>query len=51
MRVVEKGVNEGERIVVDGVQKISDGILVDPKPAPEGPAASSAAAAPGGRSN
>jgi membrane fusion protein (multidrug efflux system) len=50
MRVVEKGVNEGERIVVDGVQKISDGALVDPKPAPEG-AASSAAAPPGARPN
>jgi membrane fusion protein (multidrug efflux system) len=48
MRLVAKGVNEGERIVVDGVQKISDGMLVDPKPAPEGPAASSAAAASGG---
>jgi len=51
MRVVEKGVNEGERIVVDGVQKISDGMLVDPKPAPEGAATSSAAAASGGRTN
>jgi len=40
MRVVEKGINEGERIVVDGVQKISDGTLVDPKPAPEGAASS-----------
>ena len=29
-----KGVAEGDRIVVDGVQKISDGALVDPKPAP-----------------
>jgi membrane fusion protein, multidrug efflux system len=39
MRVVTKGVSEGESIVVDGTQKISDGALVDPKPAPSAPAA------------
>jgi RND family efflux transporter MFP subunit len=41
VRVVTKGVQEGERIVVDGVQKISDGAVVAPRAAP---AASSAAA-------
>lgn len=34
MRVVQKGVTEGERIVVEGVQKISDGAHVIPRPAP-----------------
>jgi membrane fusion protein (multidrug efflux system) len=34
MQIIAKGVAEGDRIVVDGVQKVSDGALVDPKPAP-----------------
>ncbi len=39
-RIVEKGLQEGERIVVEGVQKISDGAIVDakPQPAPGAPA-------------
>jgi multidrug efflux system membrane fusion protein len=44
LRVVTSGIAEGDKIVVDGVQKISDGALVDPKPAP--PAASASAPAP-----
>jgi membrane fusion protein (multidrug efflux system) len=47
VRIVTQGLAEGERIVVDGVQKISDGALVAPKPAPAPaapPPASSAAA-------
>jgi membrane fusion protein (multidrug efflux system) len=46
LRVVEKGVVEGDRIVVEGVQKITDGAQVVPKP--QGPfsnASSGAAAA------
>jgi hypothetical protein len=39
--VVEKGIIEGDRIVVEGVQKIADGTQVVPKTAPE-PASSSA---------
>ncbi|MDP9000102.1 MAG: efflux RND transporter periplasmic adaptor subunit [Myxococcota bacterium] len=39
LRVVEKGIAEGDRVVVEGVQKISDGALVDPKAAPDAPAA------------
>jgi membrane fusion protein (multidrug efflux system) len=35
LRVVERGLEPGERIVVDGVQKISDGAPVVPRPAPE----------------
>jgi membrane fusion protein (multidrug efflux system) len=37
MREVKSGVKEGERIVVEGVQKISDGALVKPEPAPPEP--------------
>jgi membrane fusion protein, multidrug efflux system len=40
LRVVEKGLADGDRIVVDGVQRISDGALVDPRPAPDTPGAS-----------
>jgi membrane fusion protein (multidrug efflux system) len=43
-RVVTSGIAEGDKIVVDGVQKITDGALVDPKPAP--PAVPASAAAP-----
>jgi hypothetical protein len=32
---VSSGVREGDRVVVDGVQKISDGTVVNAKPAPE----------------
>jgi membrane fusion protein (multidrug efflux system) len=41
LRVVDKGVIEGDRIVVEGVQKIADGAQVVPKMVPE-PASSSA---------
>jgi membrane fusion protein (multidrug efflux system) len=39
MRVIEKGISEGDHVVVEGLQKISDGALVDPKAAPNAPAA------------
>jgi membrane fusion protein (multidrug efflux system) len=35
LRLVSSGIREGERVVVDGVQKISDGAVVNAKPAPE----------------
>jgi membrane fusion protein (multidrug efflux system) len=35
-QIIEKGIVEGDRVVVDGVQKVSDGALVDPRPAPDG---------------
>jgi membrane fusion protein (multidrug efflux system) len=38
LQIVTKGVSEGDRIVVEGVQKVSDGALVDPKPVPAGTA-------------
>ena len=47
LRVVEKGVAEGERVVVEGVQKISDGALVVVKEAPDVPVAASSSAAAG----
>ena len=34
LRIVAKGLSEGERIVVDGVQRVTDGSAVTPKPAP-----------------
>ncbi|HVW25428.1 MAG TPA: efflux RND transporter periplasmic adaptor subunit [Polyangiaceae bacterium] len=34
VRVVSSGVNEGDRVVVEGVQKVSDGAPVTPKEAP-----------------
>jgi membrane fusion protein (multidrug efflux system) len=41
-QIVTKGVAEGDRVVVEGVQKVSDGATVDPKPVPEtAPAAAS----------
>jgi RND family efflux transporter MFP subunit len=46
MRVVNSGVAEGDKIVVDGVQRISDGAVVDPKPAPPPSSAASGSAAP-----
>jgi hypothetical protein len=45
--VVTKGAAEGERVVVEGVQKLADGAAVVPKPAPEaapGPGSSGAPA-------
>jgi membrane fusion protein (multidrug efflux system) len=45
MRVIASGVVEGDQVVVDGVQKISDGALVDAKPAPAAASPSSAVAA------
>jgi membrane fusion protein (multidrug efflux system) len=40
LRVVTRGLEEGERIVLEGVQKISDGALVNPQPAKVPPAGS-----------
>jgi len=37
LRLIEKGVKEGDRIVVEGVQKISDGAKVRAQPAPPEP--------------
>jgi len=44
--VVTKGLSRGERIVVEGTQKVRPGLVVDPKPVPAepGPAAAPAGA-------
>ena len=48
LRVVTSGVAEGDSIVVDGVQKITEGAVVDAKPAPPPtPSPSSPPAPPG----
>lgn len=44
LRLVSSGVREGDRVVVDGVQKISDGTLVNAKPAPEATASAAGTA-------
>jgi membrane fusion protein (multidrug efflux system) len=36
LQVIEKGVAPGERVVVEGLQKVRDGSVVAPKPAAEG---------------
>lgn len=50
--VVEEGLSAGERVVVEGMQRVRSGIVVSPKPLPAGPdsaaAAARGAAAPGG---
>ena len=46
LRIVTKGVNEGDKVVVEGTQKIQDGIAVNPQPAPPPPPVSSALTAP-----
>jgi membrane fusion protein (multidrug efflux system) len=40
LRIVNKGLAAGDKIVVDGVQRATDGALVDPRPAPGSPGAS-----------
>ena len=41
MWIIEKGLKPGERVVVEGVQKVREGSAVNPKPyAPPAPAAS-----------
>ena len=39
MMVVEGGLHAGDRVVVDGVQKVADGALVNPIPFPGADAA------------
>jgi membrane fusion protein (multidrug efflux system) len=38
LRIINSGVQPGERVVVEGVQKVSDGALVAPQPAASPPA-------------
>jgi RND family efflux transporter MFP subunit len=45
LQIIEKGLSAGDRVVVEGIQKVKPGMVVDPKPAaepaPATPAASS----------
>lgn len=41
--VIENGLTQGERVIVEGVQRVRDGLVVSPKPAPATPAATTAA--------
>jgi RND family efflux transporter MFP subunit len=43
--VIEKGLRAGERVVVEGLQKVRPGMRVDPRPAPEAVAATAETAA------
>jgi membrane fusion protein (multidrug efflux system) len=43
-QIIDKGLSSGDRVVVDGIQKVSDGALVNAQPAPDVPSASVAAA-------
>jgi len=47
-RIVTKGVEEGDRVVVEGQQKIADGATVVPQPAPPSSLASAGSAPPAG---
>ncbi len=42
--VIEEGLNPGEKVVVEGLQKLRDGVVVSPKPAAAAPAGKGAAA-------
>jgi membrane fusion protein, multidrug efflux system len=43
-QIIDKGLSPGDRVVVDGIQKVSDGALVNAQTAPDVPSASAAAA-------
>lgn len=47
-RIVTKGVDEGDRVVVEGQQKIADGATVVPQPAPPSSLAAAGSAPPAG---
>ena len=44
--VITEGLNPGERVVVEGLQKVKTGLLVAPKPAPPEPAAADSISSP-----
>jgi hypothetical protein len=47
MRIVKSGLSGGEKIIVDGLQRVTDGATVDPHPAPPAAPPAGAAGAPG----
>jgi hypothetical protein len=34
LQIITSGVVEGDRLVIDGLQKVSEGAAVDPRPQP-----------------
>jgi RND family efflux transporter MFP subunit len=50
LRIIQKGIEEGDRVVIEGVQRLKDGATVDPKPAPVTPAPPASSPAPGSSS-
>jgi RND family efflux transporter MFP subunit len=44
LQIIEKGLSPGDRVVVDGIQKVSDGALVIVQVAPEAPSPSASSA-------
>jgi membrane fusion protein (multidrug efflux system) len=48
LRIVASGVAEGEQVVVEGIQKVSDGVTVDPQPIADA-TRPAVAGAPGGQ--
>ncbi|MGD0673928.1 MAG: efflux RND transporter periplasmic adaptor subunit [Polyangiaceae bacterium] len=48
VQIIDHGVTEGDRVVVEGVQKATDGATVDPRPAPQAGALASPPAQPTG---
>ena len=48
MWIVESGLKPGERVVAEGVQKVQDGVVVNPKPYPPSVATTKLPTTPGG---
>jgi membrane fusion protein (multidrug efflux system) len=49
--VIEEGLKRGERVVVEGLQRIQDGMVVTPKPAPPAPQRTDVSRPPSGEAN
>jgi multidrug efflux pump subunit AcrA (membrane-fusion protein) len=47
--VIEEGLKPGEKVVVEGLQRVREGAVVAPKPAPASPSSSSSAGSPAAR--
>ena len=50
LRIIEDGVKPGDRVIIEGLQKVSDGMEVTPRPAPAEPDAAGSPALPAGES-
>lgn len=43
--LIESGLKPGERVIIEGLQKVRDGVVVNPRPAPPAPSTSASAVA------